>query len=158
MAAPSPTARVTPTGISLADGHQTLVTFARDSDVNLWEKEVTPPGIDGGDEIETTTMHNVLWRTLRPRQLQTLTEASFTAAYDPNFYNQALSLVNQDDTVTVSFPDGSTVAFYGYLKSITPDAVTEGEQPTATVTIVPTNWDTANSVEAGPAVVDVSGT
>jgi hypothetical protein len=158
MAAPTPTPRVTPTGKYLDDGHQTLVTFARDTNVNLWEKSVTPPGIDGGDEIDVTTMHNVLWRTTRPRQLQTLTEMTFTAAYDPNIYTQVLALVNQDDTITVTFLDGSTVAFYGYLKSFTPDAATEGEQPEATVVVVPTNWDATNSVEAGPTVTEVAGT
>jgi len=48
------------------DGFQTLVSFANYPDVLLWEKEVTPPGVDGGGANETTTMRNTAWRTRSP--------------------------------------------------------------------------------------------
>jgi hypothetical protein len=158
VAAPSATPRVDPSGIKLKDGYSTLITFARDTDVGLWEKTVTPPGLDGGDSIEQTTMHNDDWRTFAPRSLVTLTEMSFVAAYDPNVYTSVLALVNVEDTITVTFPDGSTLAFYGYLKMFEPSELTEGEQPEATVTIVPTNWDPAGDVEAAPVMTSVAGT
>ncbi len=40
----------------LDDGYQTLIEFAENPAIKLWEKSVTPPGIDGGDAIDTTTM------------------------------------------------------------------------------------------------------
>lgn len=158
MAAPSASARVDPSGIKLKDGYSSLITFARDTNAALWEKTVTPPGVDGGDAIEQTTMHNDDWRTFAPRSLKTLTEHTFTAAYDPVFYTDVLSLVNFEDTITVTFPDGSTLAFFGYLKMFEPGELVEGEQPEATVTIVPTNWDSANDVEAAPVMTSVAGT
>lgn len=155
---PSPTARQTPAGIKLEDGHSTIITLAADPDVSLWEKSVTPPGIDGGDAVEQTTMHNVTWRPMAPRRLKTLTEMTFTAAYDPDAYNQLVGLINVETTVTVRFPDGSTLAFYGYLKSFEPQELSEGEQPEANCSIVPTNADPVTGAEAGPVLTSAAGT
>jgi hypothetical protein len=101
MGAPTVTARVDPPGIKLDDGHSTTFAFSADANVNLWEKTVTPPGIDGGDEIDTTTMHNNTWRTRAPRQLKTLTEMSCTCAYDPVVYTELLALINVRQSITV---------------------------------------------------------
>lgn len=157
MAAPVATVRLDPTGIKLEDGYRSLITIAADVDINLWEIAVGTPGIDGGDAIETTTMHNDDWRTFSPRDLMTLTEFTFTFAYDPQCYTECQNAVNLRTTITRSFRDGSTVAFYGFLKGIEFDPAVEGEMPTGTATIVPTNWDPTNRVEAGPAVVSVAG-
>lgn len=158
MAAPATTVRQTPAGIKLDDGYSTKIAFAADPDVSFWEKTVQPPGIDGGDAIETTTMHNTTWRTMASRALKTLTEASCTAAYDPNVYNNILSLINVETSVTVHFPDGSTLAFYGFLKTFEVNEHTEGEQPEATITITPTNYDPTNKVEEAPVLTSVAGT
>lgn len=158
MAAPTPTARQLPTGIKLDDGYRTTICPAADPDISFWEKAVTPPGIDGGDEIDTTTMHNSDWRSRASRALKTLTEASVTAAYDPNLYTSILALINLETTYTVHFPDGSTLAFYGFLKSFMPGENVEGEQPEAEILIVPTNFDPVNKVEAAPALANVAGT
>lgn len=159
MAAPATTARVAPGGKWLENGHSTKIAFARDSDVSFWEKTVQPPGIDGGDAVETTTMHNTVWRTMAPRTLKTLTESSLTVAYDPNVYNNILnSLINQSGSITCHFPDGSTLDFFGYLKSFEPSENSEGEQPEADITIVPTNYDPVNDVESSPVLTSVAGT
>lgn len=158
MAAPVATVRQTPAGIKLKDGFRSLITFALDPDISFWEKTVTPPGIDGGDSIEQTTMHNVDWRTMAPRSLKTLTDSSTKVAYDPALYTQILSLINAETTVTVRFADGSTLAYYGYLKSFEPDEMSEGTQPEATINIVPTNFDPVNKVEAAPVLTSVAGT
>src|SRR5688572_27171775 len=158
MAAPTPTARVAPSGIKLCDGYQTLVTPASDPNIEFWEKSVTPPGIDGGDPIDSTTMQNDEWRTMCPRRLKTLTESTLTAGYDPNLYNSILALINIETTWTVTYPDGSTLAFYGFLKMFEPQELTEGGFPEATITIVPTNYDPVNDVEAAPVLTSVAGT
>jgi hypothetical protein len=139
------------------DGYQTLITFARNPVIAFWEKSVTPPGMDGGDEIDTTTMHNVRFRTFASRALITLTEGSVTAAWDPDLYDEILLLLNENDVITITFPDGSTLAFWGFLKSFEPDEFVEGEQPTATITYVPTNQDNTG-VERAPVMVEVAGT
>lgn len=158
MAAPTPTPRGTPAGIKLKDGYSAKVTFAANATVGLWEKTVKPPGIDGGDAIEQTTMHNTTWRTMAPRSLKTLTEHTFKAAYDPVVYTSLLSIVNVETTVTVAFADGSTIAFFGFLKKFEPDDLEEGKQPEGTATIVPTNFDPVGKVEAAPVVTEVTGT
>lgn len=158
MAAPSATSRGTPSGIKLEDGFSTLVTLEDASTLGIWETEVTPPGYEGGDAIPTTTMHNSSLRTFAPSQLKTLTECSFTGAFDPGAYTTVASNINVEQTITVTFPDGSTVAFFGYLMSFQPNGMSEGEFPLADVTIQPTNWDPDNNEEAGPTVSSVAGT
>ncbi len=159
MAAPATTARVAPTGIRLTDGFKTTIAFARKSNINLWEKEPKPPGLDGGDAIETTTMLNSTWRTMAPRQLTTLTKLTGTFAYDPGVYADILSvLLNQPGAITVHYPDGSTLDFYGYLEKFEPQSHKEGDMPLAECTVTPTNFDPVNHVEAAPVVTATAGT
>jgi hypothetical protein len=158
MAAPTPTPRTTPSGLKLKDGYRALVTFATDANFEVWEKQVTPPGMDGGEPIEQTTMWNDNYRTFAPRALITMTPHTFTGAYDPAFYSAAAALINVETTVTVTFKDGSTLAFYGFLQKFDPQALVEGQQPEATFTIVPTNTDPSDGTEAGPVLTSVAGT
>jgi len=159
MTAPASTTRSTPSGKYLDDGYSTKIAFARDADVEFWEKTVKPPGYDGGDAIDTTTMHNVTYRTFAARALKTLTESSLNVAYDPAVYTSILNnLINQEGSITVHFPDGSKLDFYGYLRTFEPADNAEGEFPEATINITPTNWDPVNDVEAAPVLTSVSGT
>ena len=158
MAAPTATPRVTPTGIWLEKGYQALVTLALDTNIELWEKTVQPPGLDGGEKIDTTTQHNTTYRTFAPRALVTGSDCKFKCAYDPTAYTSILAVINEPTTITVTFPDGSTVAFYGYLQAFQPDAMEEGKQPEADVNIVCTNYDHTAHTEAGPTITSVAGT
>lgn len=159
MAAPTATTRQSPPdGIYLPDGFRSLITFDRDPDIEFFEKSVQPPGIDGGDAIDTTTMHNVAWRTFRARKLKTMTPFSCKVAYDPLVFSSINNLINQEGTVTIRFADGSTIAVFAYLKSFEPSELQEGQFPEATINVVPTNWDPVNDVEAGPTVTEVAGT
>jgi hypothetical protein len=123
----------------LDDGHSTRISFADNPSVNFWEKEVTAPGMSGGGENDTTTMLNSAYRTRSPKQLKTMSECSFVAAYDPEVYNSVISMINNNQLITVTFPDGATLAFWGWLDEFTPNANVEGEQPTAECTIIPSN-------------------
>lgn len=131
------------------DGFSTTISFADDSSILFFEKEVTPPGIAGGGAIETSTMLNTTWRTMFPKSLITLTEVSLVVAYDPAVYSDILAMMNSNQLITITFPDGSTLAFFGWVDEFTPNANVEGEQPTANVTIQPSNQDTA-LVETDP--------
>lgn len=125
----------------LDDGHPTLIEFAENPTVKFWEKNVTPPGVDGGGENDTTTMHNSVWRTRAPKKLKTLTECKFTAAYDPAVYPQIVAMAQVNQLITITFEDGDTLAFWGWLDKFTPGETSEGSQPTAEVTIIPSNQD-----------------
>lgn len=123
----------------MTDGFPTTIGFAADPTVLFEEKEVTPPGIDGGDPIETATMRNTAWRTRAARKLKTLTESGLSVAYEPAVYTDILLLVNVNTEITITWPNEGTLEFWGYLQRFTPGAIVEGEQPEAEVTIIPTN-------------------
>jgi len=134
----------------MKDGYRSLVTFAVDPDILLWEVGSTPPGFDGGDPIDTTNMFTGTWRVMRSRSLITLTPASLRVNYAVLVYPQIQAICNVETTVTFHFPSGNYVAFYGYLRQFEPSENQEGEDPEATATIQPTNWDPTNNVVAGP--------
>lgn len=133
----------------LDDGYQTLISFAADPTVLFYEKTVTPPGVDGGGEVDTTTMLNSAWRTRNPKALITLSNAAMTVAYDPATYPEIVALVNVNNLITVTFPDGDTLDFWGWLNTFTPGEHQEGEQPTADIEIIPSNQN-ASGVETAP--------
>lgn len=157
MAAPTPTVRGTPPGFILNDGFPSFIAFASIPQLLIWEKQVQPPGIDGGDPIDTNNMHNDEWRTMAPRALKTLSPFTVVAGYDPGAYTELEALVNDPEAITVIFPDTSTLAFWGYLQKVEFSPMVEGTQPECTLTIVPTNYDPDNCVPAGP-VLDAHGT
>lgn len=157
MAAPTATPRVTPAGRKLPDGMNSKITLASDTDISFWEKVVKPPGITNGDEIPQTTMFNADWETKYPQALNDMTPVTGTVAYDPAVLSQVAAILGVPTTITLSFWDGSTWAFYGYLKSFDPQDMQKGEQPEAEIEIVVMNFDTMNNVEAGPLVTSVAG-
>ena len=157
MAAPTPTARQTPTGRKLKNGHPSKVTFAGLPAINLWEKASKPPGVDGGDAIEQTTFFNTRYRTKAPRNLLEITDGSMNCAYDPAVLTNLVNHINVEDTVTHAFWDGTTWALFGYMKQADPAEMKEGEQPEIAVTIVYTMADSSGAEQA-PVVTSVSGT
>lgn len=144
-------------GNRIDDGHSTTVEFSAIPGIKVWEKEVTPPGVDGGGPNDTTTMRNSVWRTMSPKKLKTLTEMTFTAAYAASVYPQLVASVNINQRITVTFADGSTLEFYGWLNSATPGAAVEGEQPTMDISVHPSNQDDDGN-EVDPIFVDAGGT
>ena len=158
MSAPTPVVRQTPVGEKLKDGYQSLIAFAADPDISIWEKTVQPPGLDGGDPVDNTTMHNTSLRTSAPRGLKTMTNSQMTVAYDPQCLLQLLALINVETTITVAFPDGSAWSFYGFLQSFEPAENEEGTQPEATCVIVPTNTDPTTGEEEEPIYTAELGT
>jgi hypothetical protein len=140
------------------DGFPTTIDFAAiasGTSLLFWEKEVTPPGVQGGGENDTTTMRNTTWRTKAPKKLKTMSPMNFIASYDPAVYDQILTLIQTNTQITVTFADGSTLVFWGWLDEFTPGASVEGEQPTATCTIIPSNQN-ASKVETAPVLTQAA--
>lgn len=121
----------------LDDGFSTIITLANLPTVKLYEREVTPPGFKGGGPIETTTMRNTAWRTQAPKKLKTLDPVHAVVAFATEVIPQVQAQIGVNQLVTVTFPDQSTMAFYGWLEEFTPSAFTDGTQPTATISIQP---------------------
>jgi|SRR6185312_2278744 len=167
---PSPATGVNnPTGFYLRDGFASLLCFSANASVHLWEKTIKPPGIDGGDPTDISTMHNLVWHTMAPRKLKKMDTIECVCAYAPAAYSDMLSLINVHQTVTVFFPEGkhisgtgindgsvSTLAFYAYVQKFEPQELKEGEMPLANVTIVLTNTDPTGA-EAGPVFTSGTG-
>ena len=147
-----------PGGIPLQDGYQTLIGLTLAPTIRFWEKTVTPPGVDGGDSIDRTTMHNIDWKTKGARSLKDMTDITCTANYDPAVHTDIEAAINREDTITIVFADGTTIAMFGYLQKFESNDVQEGETPECTITFVITNWDPTNNVEAGPTVNEIAGT
>lgn len=133
------TPRGNPVGPYFEDGFQTLLAFAADPDVKLWERTVQPPGIDGGDPIDITTMHNEELTTSAPRSLKSITASTMVVAYNGESLEQAMALINVNGWITAHLPDGSTYDFVGYLKSFVPNGHEIGGFPLANCQIIPTN-------------------
>ena len=158
MAAPVATVRQEPSGIPLEDGHPSRITFARFPAVIFWEKEISPPGVDGGSPKDMTTFFNRRFKTKRPRKLLELTDGSVTVLYDPGVFSTIIDMINVEDTITIEHADGSTRAFYGYMSKFEPGSMKEGDPPDAKVSFVSTAYDHVNRVEAGETVTSVVGT
>lgn len=159
MAAPVATVRQSPNGIIVPDGYKSLITFARLPDAPFWEKSLTTGGLEGGDEIDISTMHNSKTKTARARKLYKPKKITVKAGYDAKFKNVVRStLINVETTITETEPDGSTYAYFGYLQDVEFGEKTEGGFPEVTLTIIQTNYDPANHVEAEAVFVEVVGT
>jgi hypothetical protein len=140
----------------LGDGFSTTITLTG-AGVTFWEKTVQPPGLDGGEPVDTTTMRNTSVRTKAPRRLYEGSAMTVKASYDPTVYNSIKAAINANQEIVTTFPDGGTLTFWGYLQKFAPDALEEGKQPEATITVVPT-FTNASGVEIAPVVVEGSGT
>jgi hypothetical protein len=127
----------------LTDGHKTTIAFGSPAVALLYEKTVQPPGIEGGGPVDQTIMDNDRYRTNLPKSLKTVTSNSFEAAYDPATYDEVIRELGVNQLITITFPDTTTLKFWGWLDKFTPNEHVEGEMPTASCTIEPSNLDAA---------------
>lgn len=142
--------------VMLRDGFKTLITITGVTGT-FEEIEVSPPELDAGGSIDQTTMRNIRWRTFIGKSLVTLGEFSVKVAYSAHMYTQMLAILGKNQHVVVTFPSGNTLTFYAILDKFTPDTLTEGERPEATLTFVPSNLTTAvPPVEFSPVLSTVT--
>lgn len=158
MAAPTPTVRTLPTGTKPPEGFPVLVTFSLNPGMWFWEKTSKPFGLDNGEPIDQTTQFNTRWETMGPRALIKSKQLNSKGTYDPDIYPQIIPMIGVPQTITHKYPNGSTIAFYGYIKEFDADETEIGKQPEANIVYQPTNYDTVNQVEAGPAYHSAHGT
>lgn len=158
MGTPTTTARQDPNGIRLTNGWRALFTFENDPDLSIWEIEVQPPGLDGGEPVDTSTQHNDVYETMEPRSLTKMTPMNFVAAYDPAAYPQLRNQLNVPQSITKTFPNGDTLDFFGYLQKFEPAALVNGTMPRANGTIIPTMTDPDDGTEAAFVYTEASGT
>lgn len=125
------------------DGFPTRVSFAQAPSAPFYAKTVTPPGMSMGGPNDTSTMENEEWRTMAPKKLKKMDPMTLTAAYDPAVYADLVPALGVNDEVTVTFPDLDTLVFWGWIDEFKPNEIKEGEQPTASVTVICSNQNDA---------------
>jgi hypothetical protein len=138
----------------ITDGFSTIISFADFATVKFYEAEVTPPGMDAGGPNDTTTMRNTTYRTRQPKKLKSLSSMTLVAQYDSAVFatsgsGSVWAMIGKNQLITVTWPDGATFAFWGWLDKFIPNQIKEGEPPTATVTIEPSNMN-ASFAETAP--------
>src|SRR5688572_4618535 len=105
----------------LKEGHSTRLAFALAPALKMYETEVTPPPLDAGGPIDTTTMLNEVWRTKSPKALIDTGECVATVSYDPAVYGEVESTVlRTNGLITITFPDTSTLVFWGWIDKFAP--------------------------------------
>lgn len=157
MAAPQLAVRAIPLAIRLDVGYQSLVVFNSIPNLAIFEKTVQPPSVNGGDPIQTSTMLNEFCETKAPQRLVGDDDGIVVAAYDPAVLSTLRQITNVPDSVTFAYPDGSAEVYWAYLKSAVKSPMQKDQQPEMTLTIVVTNWDPVNCVEACPVYVAGTG-
>jgi hypothetical protein len=141
----------------IKDGHQTLILITANPFVRFKEREVQPLGLDGGGEIDTTTMRNNRWRTKYSKSLITGDDTVLQVNYDPSIYSQILAILNVNTVIDLFFPDGSALAFWGWVDKFTPASLKEGEFPLAELRLHCSNRNNiGNEVEATYYAPDVA--
>ena len=137
----------------LTDGFGTTLAFSTAGSqtmLYLFDTGVTPPGLSGGGAVDMSTMENTKYRTFVPRQLIGGSPASVVGAYDSALFDEILDAVNVNQEMVITFPDASTLTFWGWIDEFTPNAHVDGEMPTANITIIPSFWD--GSAEIAPVI------
>lgn len=158
MAAPTLVTRTTPTGYKMPEGFRATIAFANAPGLNFWEKTVKPGGMDGGDPIDTTTQHNSRVMTQEPPTLIKHDTITSSGAFDPDSYSTVRGLINVNQSITVKWPTGATLTFYGWLRKVEWGDLKHKEQPEQTITVEVSNWDPVNRVEVEPVFVPAAGT
>lgn len=130
-----------PNELRMDDGFATFFTLSNIPTVKLYEKEVTPPGYTAGGPIDTTTMRNTALRTAAPRKLKTVSQIKATVAYATVAIEDVRAQIGVNQLVMIHYPDGSIITIWGWLEEFTPGQHTDGTQPTAALTIHPSNRD-----------------
>lgn len=128
----------------------TVVTITPDggTDFVMEYITITPPGWDGGDAIDTTTLSNITYKTKMAAKLIDIGNMSFTAELDPTKIHAAP--INSPATIEVDIPEVGVWTFRGHLKSITPNELTVGERATCSGEIIITNTLADGATESAP--------
>lgn len=159
MAAPTHEDRVAPSGnVDLYDGFVAKITFDNDPNITFWEKSVKPPGLDGGEGIDRSTMFNLVYRTFHPGGLITVTNPTTKVAYCLQSFTDIIAIINDETTVTITVCDGSQMSFFGALQKFEPDELVPNTHPEATITVLATMYDYVNNVESSFLITEVTGT
>ena len=147
-----------PSGNMLTDGFSTIISCTANPSIKMWEMEVDPPSIEGGGGKQVSTMRNTAWHTMAPNVLKKLGEGGAKVGFDPAVYSQIVALINVNTSWTITYPDGATEVFLGWMDSFKRNTFTEGEVPTADVVFIPSMRNGAGTETAPVATAGTTTT
>jgi hypothetical protein len=136
----------------LQDGYPVGIIFADFGTVAFEVRELTPPSMQAGGMIPTTTQAAIKYRTGAPKKLITVTEGVLQVVYDAVMFNDIQSMLGHNQLISYVFEDTSKINVWGFVDQFNPAGMTEGNQPVANVRIEHTNRNNSR-VETGPAYV-----
>lgn len=143
----------------LLDGQGLTVSFSIDTTIYFYPKNLTPSGWDGGGPNDITLLANTTYHTMAPKKLKMITALTGEGAYSTAGLNtngdvgRFINMVNRNQEITVTYPDGASFTFWGYVDKIIPGQIVGGTQPTVTITIQPTMINNTDCSETGPTYV-----
>ncbi len=135
----------------LPDGFKSIINFVGRAPgaAGVWflEKEVQPPGWEVG-KIDVTTMRSIIMRNSWHKSLISLDDSTIQAAYDPVCFNatQLTGLLGLNGLIQFIFPDLTMWTISGWLDSLKPTSLKEGEFPLMEMKIVASNFTITNGV------------
>ena len=147
----------------LTQGHGTRIYFLTTPILWFEEKSVHPPAIDGGEPIDTTVDIAAVQRVSlsAPRaKVKMGTEINLVVAYDPrvlNYYSELNHAIGLNQYIVCEFSDTSQLKFLGWIQKFNVNAMREGEQPEASVTISISNFNLDRNLPEWPQFISPSG-
>ncbi len=139
----------------LVDGFRTWLTFSIQPNLAVFEKTVTPWGMDRGEKIDQTTMHTVAYRTAWPKSLSEVTDIQATCAYSVRALRTLDIMIGINQSITITYPDFRQSSIWGFLRSFITAEHKEGEQPEINLVICATNIDGIALLESGPNMLNL---
>jgi hypothetical protein len=115
-------------------------------------KRMQPSGFDGGGRIDGTSMQSLRVRSGAPKSLMTGEQIKMTVYYDPILFRDMPGLMQRNGNITITFPDASSVVFYGWIEKFTPPDHQEGENPLAEIIVEISNHTGSTSLLNGSLV------
>jgi hypothetical protein len=87
-----------------------------------------------------------------------MTPVTMVCNFDPKVFTPLLALINVRTTITEMYPNGDTLAYFGFLQKAEKNSHAEGTQPEYTLTVIPTNEDPVTHTEEDPVYTPFVGT
>jgi len=115
------------------DGYNIRISLVNQG-ITVYEKNVTPDGVEGGDPINITTNDNGDFQSFAPRSRKQRTPSQSEVTYNETDLDALDAAVDQSDDILIVWPDDTTRLQSGWLRSNIANQTSEGEQPTTNLT------------------------
>lgn len=117
------------------DGFSTVLSFANLPDIKMYERELVLPALKGGGGKDTTNMRQLAHRSQTEDILRSVSSFTVTAAFATDAFADAKLQLGINQLISLIFPDGLQMQFYGWMEEFTPQKFVEGELALVAITV-----------------------